>query len=199
MATSPTSPDITLATPAICLGTDWRPLENSRGSDHLPIITTFYLEYNSTGTVPRSKWKLNAADWDRFKQLCSDTLKIVESTSIDRVSEGFTEMLKDICGKTIPKTKPKPGKTRPPWWDNEITTMVRAREQARNKYLKKRTEERKQAFNQMKADTRALIKDKQIVKWQDFVSGLDHKVTSRQVWNMVNRFRGKPFDHITCP
>ena len=126
----------------------WRPLENSCGSDHLPIITIFHLEYNLTGTVPQSKWKLNAADWDRFRQLYSDTLKIVENTSIDRVSEGFTEILSDICGKTIPKTKPKPGKTRPPWWDNEITTMVRAREHRPGINILKRTEERKQAFNQ---------------------------------------------------
>ena len=27
---------------------------------------------------------------------------------------------------------------------------------------------------------------------------LDHKANSKQVWDMVNRFRGKPFGHITC-
>lgn len=198
MATSPTSPDLTLATPAICVGTEWQPLENSCGSDHLPVITTFRMEYNSTGTASQGKWKLIGADWDRFKQLCSDTLKIVESTNINKVSEGFTEMLRDICKKTIPKTKPKPSKIRPPWWDIEITNMVRQREQARKKYLNKRTDDLKQTFNSLKTDTRNLIRDKQVAKWRDFVSKLDHKATSKQVWNMVNRFRGKPFDHITC-
>ena len=117
---------------------EWQPLDNSCGSDHLPVITSIHAEYSSSVTIPQPKWKLSKAHWDRFKNLCSDTLKTVESGSMDEVSEGFTDLLKDICDKTFPKTKPKPRKTRPPWWDNELTEAVREREQARKKYLKKK-------------------------------------------------------------
>ena len=198
MAAASTSPDLTLCTPALGVGAEWRPLDNACGSDHLQVVTSFYTNYNTSGTATQQKWNLNKAKWDKFKQLCSETLKMVEDLSIDRISEGFTDMLKDICEQTIPKTRPKPKNLRPPWWDIDITTAVRSREQARKKYLDKRTEETKQLYNSRKISTRNLIKDKQITKWREFVSKLDHKATSKQIWDMVNRFRGKPFDQITC-
>ena len=41
MASTPYTPDLALATPALGVGAEWRALENSCGSDHLQVITTF--------------------------------------------------------------------------------------------------------------------------------------------------------------
>ena len=85
MAASPYANDLTMATPALSTVAEWQTLDNSCGSKHLPVITSIHTEYSSSVTIPQPKWKLSKAKWDRFKNLCSDTLKTVESGSRDEV------------------------------------------------------------------------------------------------------------------
>ena len=62
-----TTPDITLATPNLGITSEWHTLDNSCGSDHLPIISHFQVRYNATGTAIPPKWVIDKADWELYK------------------------------------------------------------------------------------------------------------------------------------
>lgn len=198
MAEHSSSPDITLATPNLSAKCEWYTLASSCGSDHLPILSKFSPKYNATGTAGPSRWILSKADWDLFKQLCSERLKINENENINNISDHFTTTLKNICEHAIPKTGPKNNKLRPPWWNKTCTDIIRKREQARKKYLAHKTTEHKAIYNSLKALARDTLRDTQKTGWQNFVSQLEYKASSKKVWHIFNKFRGRPSEPITC-
>ena len=193
-----TKPDITLATPNLGITSEWHTLDNSCGSDHLPIISQYQVRYNATGTAVPAKWILDKADWDLYKKLCSEQLKINEKDTTKSINEKFTKCLQDISDKTIPKSNPLKKKLKPPWWNEKCTQAIKSREKARKKYLKSKTTTTKETFNQAKAEARNTLIEVQKLAWQDFISKMTYKTNSKTVWNMVNRFRGKFFDSVTC-
>ena len=57
-----TAPDLTLATTEMSPHTTWNPINQSCGSEHLPILISLGVKYSATGTSNKSRWKLNKAD-----------------------------------------------------------------------------------------------------------------------------------------
>ena len=111
MADFATAPDLTLATPEMSPHTTWNPINQSCGSDHLPILITLGVRYNATGMSNESRWKLNKADWGLFKTLCEKNINMLSpQKDISTLSTNFTNQLIKICDKTIPKSKTGPKK-----------------------------------------------------------------------------------------
>lgn len=198
MAETESSPDITIATPNLSARSEWYTLDNSCGSDHLPILSKYNAKYNTTGAAVSQKWNLNKADWDLFKNLCSQKLEISDNQNIDEIANQFTSTLKEICDSTIPTTSVKHKKLLPPWWNQDCRKAINQREQARKKYLKNRTSELKNNYNKTKAHARTTLQIAQKQGWQEIVNKLNHKTTSKKMWSTFNKFRGKPTEKINC-
>ena len=162
-------------------------LQQTCGSDHLPIIIKLSVSYNTTGSSGIPKWKLGKADWDKFKTLCSSKLKLnKDAESINEIASDFTKILQNICEETIPKTKPKCSKIKPPWWNQDCAVAIKKREKARKKYLRTRTQQDKQHYNMLKTESKTTLKKKaQKECWEDFISKLNHKTCSKEVWDMI--------------
>ena len=145
MADFATAPDLTLATTEMSPHTTWNPINQSCGSEHLPILISLGVKYSATGTSNKSRWKLNKADWGLFKTLCEKNINILSlQEDISTLSINFTNQLMKICEITIPKSKSGPKrKLHPPWWNQTCTNAIRTREKARKKYLGHKTQENK--------------------------------------------------------
>ena len=76
MADFATAPDLTQATTEMSPHTTWNPINQSCGSEHLPILISLGVKYSATGTSNKSRWKLNKADWGLFKTLCEKNINI---------------------------------------------------------------------------------------------------------------------------
>ena len=113
--------------------TTWNPINQSCGSEHLPILISLGVKYSATGTSNKSRWKLNKADWGLFKTLCEKNINILSlQDDISTLSINFTNQLMKICEITIPKSKSGPKKKlHPPWWNQTCTNAIRTREKAR--------------------------------------------------------------------
>ena len=110
-----------------------------------------------------------------------------------------TDQLMEICEKSIPKSKAGQQKNlRPPWWNQSCTVAIRSREKARKKYLGQKKQENKDIYNSLKIKARKTLKISQKECRESFISKLTHKSTSKEVWDMIHKFRGKPFVPITC-
>ena len=146
MADFATAPDLTLATTEMSPHATWNPINQSCGSEHLPILISLGVKYSATGTSNKSRWKLNKADWGLFKTLCEKNINILSlQEDISTLSINFTNQLMIICEITIPnKSKSGPKKKlHPPWWNQTCTNAIRTREKARKKYLGHKTQENK--------------------------------------------------------
>ena len=97
-----TTSDITLASPTISAISEWRVLQQTCGSDHLPILIKLNVRYNTTGSSGVPKWKLGKADWDKFKTLCSTKLKL------NKNSETINEIASDFCKIFVKRRSRKP-------------------------------------------------------------------------------------------
>ena len=127
-----TSSDITLATPNLGISSEWHSLDNSCGSDHLPIISHFQVRYNATGTAVPSKLVIDKADWELYRKRSSEQLKINENDTTKNYNEKFIKCLQDISGKTIPKSNPFKKKLKPLWWNETCTQVIKNQQKARN-------------------------------------------------------------------
>ena len=135
MADFATAPDLTLATTEMSPHTTWNPINQSCGSEHLPILISLGVKYSATGTSNKFRWKLNKADWGLFKTLCEKNINILSlQDDISTLSINFTNQLMNICEITIPKSKSGPKKKlHPPWWNQTCTNAIRTREKASKK------------------------------------------------------------------
>ena len=94
MADFATAPDLTLATTEMSPHTTWNPINQSCGSEHLPILISLGVKYSATGTSNKSRWKLNKADWGLFKTLCEKNINILSlQDDISTLSINFTNQL----------------------------------------------------------------------------------------------------------
>ena len=197
MADYDTTPDLTIMTPDIGAKCSWRIFNDPCTSDHLPILINIATKYKKMGTSVRPKWKLDKADWEHYKTL-SESISINPLNNIDEVAEEFTKSIQNICQSTIPKTSNKPRKVCPPWWNDECTQALRERNQARKRYLKHKTQPLKDIYNSLKIKTKDTLRDVKTAAWQNYISQLEHKASSKKVWNTFNRFRGSIFENTTC-
>ena len=149
------------------------------------------------GTSTRSKWKLDKADWGLYKILCKN-ININPLNNIDEVAEEFANDIQNICKLTVPKTSNKPRKIRPPWWNDECMQALTDRNQARKRYLKHKTQPLKDTYNALKIRSKDTLRDVKTAAWQAFISQLEHKASSKKIWNTFNRFRGPTFENLTC-
>ena len=102
---------------------------------------------------------MGKAHWDKFKTLCSTKLKLnKDAESINEIASDFTKILQNICEETIPKTKSKCSKIKPPWWNQDCAIAIKKREKARKKYLCTRTQQDKQYYNMLKTESKTTLK-----------------------------------------
>ena len=50
----------------------------------------------------------------------------------------------------------------------------------------------------LKTESKTTLKKAQKDCWEDFISKLNHKTSSKEVWDMIRKFRGKRSEPITC-
>ena len=84
----------------------WRVWNNLCASDHFPIIL------NCEGSSPEKRerrWRLRQTDWPTFRTLCHERFT-PDTSEID----SFTEMLRWIAEKTVPKISTAPKYLTPP-------------------------------------------------------------------------------------
>ena len=123
--------DLSLCTPSIFLDFQWQVYEDTYGSDHFPIALTPTIPVNEDHI---SRWKLNKADWGKFKTLCEESI-ISERTIFN--SEDplflFTQTVHDIATKCIPKSSTST-KIKKPWFNEDCKKAVRKRKAAVKKF-----------------------------------------------------------------
>jgi len=177
--------------------TEFSVLDNSAGSDHLPITVTIdaIITYQPRVIIP--KWKIKDAtseQWQVYKQNCLDK---IEPSNCNQTTKQkfntFTDQLNSALEASFKKTKLKEKKfvKQTIWWNEGCEIAIRDREQKRRNYLKNKTEFNKKIWTEARSAAKKLIYKAKENAWQQFCSEIDHTSNSKQVWDFVKKIKNK--------
>ena len=190
--------DLTLTTRDVSRNCHWYVHQNCLGSDHYPIISKFNYQHKSVLQSQLPRWKLNSANWVLFRKLTSNLQLDYNGKTIEECNELFNSALLDVCSKTIPQTKPMfQGKRRHlPWWNDECTLAVKAKRRAYKLWRRHKTEQLKNEYKKLRSKCKETLEQAQKSKFQELISKLNHKTSSKELWGLISKFNGKPFKPV---
>lgn len=171
-------------------------IDNTFGSDHLPIITTIFTKYTSQTIKLTEKWKVHKASneqWTKFREICRQELNYsITEQNIKENFQLFLNKLNEILAKTIPKSKTKTTKRRKicNWWNVNCTNIIKRRETLRKIFKRDRTPIKKELWHQARIEAKHIIQKAKTDSWIEFCSNITHKTNSKELWDFVNRIKG---------
>ncbi len=103
----------------------WEVLRNCTiGSDHFPIISSIVNnEVRHVNQGNKGKWKYEKADWEKFKVLCEERLKLIkvnEDIGIERIYTEVVSTIRNGASECIPKSRGKRVGKIVPWWMRNV-------------------------------------------------------------------------------
>ena len=165
-----TSIDLTLASPSIYHDIQWYTLNDTLGSDHIPIITTLSNKHSQSTQNPKDsnfyfpKFNYNKANWDDYQITLRSTefpINKIDTSDINESYTVFQRLVLTAAYKAIPtyKTYSKSLKVGNSWWTEECKTAVNEKKKAYKKYIKNKTPDNLEVLKQAKYFCNKVIKD----------------------------------------
>ncbi len=186
--------DLTFVSSAIAGISTWNvDKETTIGSDHFPILIKV-----GSGTcqeriknIPR--WKIENANWEYFQIICAEKcLKLNEIKEIE-INEFNNALVNEIilsAEETIPKSKGNRKCKNVPWWNDECSKAVKARNKA-FKYVKKyHSQDVLIEYKRKQAVVRKTIKTQKRNFWRNFCNSIGRDVKLSDIWGMIRRMGG---------
>ncbi|XP_073967390.1 uncharacterized protein [Choristoneura fumiferana] len=135
---NPSAVDLSLCSPQFGTLLSWSVLQDSYGSDHLPILISFPTSFSQPSSpLNTSRYLLSKADWDQFAADLDAAVRkmptvLPENAPIchDNLIDAFTV----AANTNIPPKKRYKARSSPPWWDSECSDMIRQRNEAERAY-----------------------------------------------------------------
>ena len=196
---SGTGIDLTISSADITPDLTWCVIPSVLSSDHHPILVTVAgdreaeLEDKTIYNYKKGKWK-------EYKQDPIWTQTLAESCEKEYSAESMIDelyaILSDMLNKYVPKYKQRRYYAKP-WWNSECQAAWNERERKYRKYQNTNTDVDKIAWKRARAIAKQAFKQAKQQCWRDFVSNLNHRTPSSEVWNMIRRIRGKEIGKIT--
>ena len=100
---------------------EWNVLDDPYTSDHFPILISL-LAHTPTPRIPR--YKLEKADWDRYKCETSQIPPLSPLEDHDDIATFFTNFVITAANKSIPKSSNVPKKHSVPWWSDTLSDLI---------------------------------------------------------------------------
>ena len=180
--------DLTLCSPVLLPNFTWRVTDDSRGSDHFPII--FSSKQPSSTEKPRT-WKLSKANWNKFDTLCQQTITHDKFRDCEDPVKLFTSLLIDAAISSVPQTSSNPTRPSKPWFNEVCKQAVKDRKDALRRFSLRPTTDNLEQFRISRAKARRTIKASKRKSWREYVSKLNSKTSTKKTWDMIRKINGK--------
>ena len=158
--------DLTLVSPEIAPLLDWSALSSPGGSDHCPIIITYFNNTSNGGTDDGTeRWNYKRADWDAFaehkvwKTVPEETELMTTEELMEDLYNRFYAAAKE-CIPTYKKAKYFPK----PWWTEELKQSKQKRERLYQKYRRNKTEQNLIAWKRARAQHKYSTKQSEVLE-----------------------------------
>ena len=180
---TPSSIDLAVASPSLSSDFQLEVNDDLCGSDHYPI---FLKSLDCSSTDRPKTFNFKKADWNLFGDLCSSSID-------ERICsvEQFTEGLMEAARATIPYHSSKFQKTRVPWFTADVKNIIKNRKKAQRKYRNRPSLETFIEYKKLKAKSKLIIKQAKMASWQDYVSKINFRTSTKAVWKKIRKIKGK--------
>jgi len=113
------------------------------------------------------------------------------TSDIDIEVEKFSLMITNVAEKSIGKTRTLEKHQPLPWWNKNCDEAIKQTKHAYNIYKRHKTTENLLRFKNLRARSRYIMKQSRKKSWENFVTSINNKTQSKEVWNMIRRIDGK--------
>jgi len=117
----------------------------------------------------------------------------VYDDDVDRYNHNVIEMINQAAQRSMPKKHcGRKGKQKPlPYWNESIKQAIYARNCARNRLSRAKTQENVDTYKRLKREAQHIIKETAKSYWHGFCDTIDGSTKLSTVWNMAKRMNGK--------
>ena len=183
---SDTAPDISFVHAHQLDKFTWETLDMA-SSDHKPILITYKdgVEIPEVNTSPRYKWRLNKADWEKFKMQVEDKVpNDYKEMDIEKHEEKTREIIIEAANRHIGKKKITTENKA--WLTPEIREAIKERNRLRKTLIDNREE-----WTEAGRKVSEMIKEEKTKRWKEYVESLDQQTTDKQLWRTIHNLEGK--------
>lgn len=199
--------DITLSSPNIAMDLEWTTVNNTYGSNHLPIIISYKKSIDNNYTLyPNSKWDIKKADWLKYytsSTLITENISSQEFNSLP-IADKYNQILHLIntsAENSIPPNKVKKVNSfrRSPWWDTECNFQLSNTKQIFQAYKNNSTVENYIECRRSIALSRRLYKNKKSTCWRTFCSSMNSSTSVSEVWTKIKILKNRAAQKNSTP
>lgn len=192
----PTAIDLTLISASLALDCKWETLDDTLGSDHIPIVVTFNKESCSniertSDTVPKFNYKM--ANWKRFKEiLMIEDTSCLKNDDIDIFYSNVQNKILQAAKISIPLCKQQmSGKhAGNAWWTHDCEIAVQAKKVAFKTYVKNKTKENHVNMKKTKINCNRVIALAKQQHWKQFCdSEISEAKDTGKLWNKIREMK----------
>ncbi|KAL5013851.1 hypothetical protein ScPMuIL_008121 [Solemya velum] len=165
----------------------WEVYQDSFGSDHFPIIITFFDSPTVDDTSKPPTFNFKKADWNLYSLLCLKNItNEIFNDDIDKFNLSLTSQIIDAAKGSIPKSKHK-AKSGVPWWDNECEEAKKGRQQAYNKLKRSTNAENFIDYKKKCAIVKRVTKNARRSCWREYCSRVTKDTSIPKIWRTIKR------------
>ena len=187
--------DLSLTSPQLSSILEWTILDDTYGSDHVPILIKCKVNAGFTSSNDFKKWKINQANWNSYYTECLQEFSNINNCSY----ELFVEKLNNVSEKSIPlnnqnKNNISRGK---PWWNQNCQNVVNKRKETYKKYKTNPNSTNLIEYKKIDALAKKTLKEAKREQWRKYCSSLNKNTPIGKVWQQVNRFKNRRRENKT--
>ena len=188
--------DLSLASNRLALKCNWRVLNDSMGSDHLPIHITVNETTNNDEAADiietsQTRFNLKRADWQLFKQHCKTYLnKSVSSTNTNSFYANIVGSILTAAEASIPSSNKPHRKKYVPYWNSKCSEAVNNKKLAEQRMRHTKDLNDCIEYRRCKGIAQRTLKEAQKSCWEDYCSNLTSDSKLGSVWRMAKRMVG---------
>ena len=189
-----TAPDLTFISTNLITCTEWDTIQDTMGSDHLPIKIHINCatHHNNTHTTRKN---LRYINYELYQHYPTDYCNNQKSMNPELRYLLIIQAIKSYLDKFHPfnhthQTKFKPN-NKPIWWTPECSKQIALRRRALATFDKQMTLKNYMLLKQQTASTKRVIKKIKRQSWRNFCTQLPSKSTSKTIWNKIIFFTSR--------
>ena len=178
------APDVTIVHTSMMDRVSWETVSDL-SSDHRPIIITYRDHFPKVNYKPTYKWKLKKADWTKFREDVDNEIPVrYKKKNINKVEKLLRKAILKSANRHIGKKKVT-GSTKC-YMTEEIKAEIKKRNQ-----LRKQISSRREEWLESCKKVSDMIREEKSARWKDYVSKLDRKSDTREIFKTIRAIEGK--------
>ena len=180
--------DLSVCDPSLVLDFEWKVHDNLHGSDHFPVLLS---PISAEPISLPERFLFGRANWFLYSSKIESKLNESNVLKSNDPVQSLTSIILDCAKMSIPVSSCSPQLPKVPWFNAECKKAHAERKKAQRLVFRKPCETNVRAHQKLRAKARYVFKKSKKESWRKFVSSLSSKVSSKKIWKIIKKIKGK--------